>query len=293
MELKITETFGKTLSNEVSKFEKIINGKLPDYYKNFILKNNGGRPVPNIFSTLNGEYETDIQFFFGFGAGVYNLRNNHLNFQIELTKNFIAIAIDSIGSLILLNIDSGEVYYFDHEIEEIFLISNSFKEFISNLYELDEDESELDIAVSSQNILYFKNLISENIDINDIVDEFDQSIAVVAALANKLKLLKFFIENGAKIDGVLFNACSNGHLEIVKFLLKIGANPNERDPEQNNDTALIQASFGGHLEIVKLLIAKGADINATDNFDQSALTKSYWSNNEELIKYFEKEIYKI
>ncbi|MCV6630148.1 MAG: ankyrin repeat domain-containing protein [Flavobacteriaceae bacterium] len=43
--------------------------------------------------------------------------------------------------------------------------------------------------------------------------------------------------------------------------------------------------------MVKLLISKGADIEATDDYGQTALNKSYWSNNQELIDYFEKEVY--
>src|SRR5688572_12937643 len=117
-------------------------------------------------------------------------------------------------------------------------------------------------------------------------------MTIVAALRNKLKLLKFFIQQGADHKGALFSAASNGHLSIVNYLLSIGADPNERDASQNNDTALIQASSGGHLEMVKALIKAGADIYAKDDFDQTALDKARFSDNQELIDYLESEIYR-
>nr|WP_321232909.1 ankyrin repeat domain-containing protein [uncultured Psychroserpens sp.] len=294
MKQKIKKNFGDITEKDISKFEQDIDVKLPKDYKKFILKNNGGRPTLNIFETLGGEYESDIQFFFGITEeGIYDLRRNQTNLPNNLIGKFLPIAIDSGGNLILLQLDSNTVHFFDHEIEEIVTISNSFKEFLKDLYVLDEDESELDLAVYSQNTKYFESLINQGAIINSIVDEFDQPITIVAALSNKLKLLKFFIKNGADFEGALFSACSNGHVEIVNYLLKLGSNPNERNVEQNNDTALIQASFGGHIEIVKMLIENGADIHAKDNHDQTALTKAYWSDNPELIEYLEKDIYNI
>ena len=52
-------------------------------------------------------------------------------------------------------------------------------------------------------------------------------------------------------------AASEGHLEIVKYLVNKGANIHAGD-----DYAVRVASRRGHLEIVKYLIKKGADIHA-------------------------------
>jgi hypothetical protein len=62
------------------------------------------------------------------------------------------------------------------------------------------------------------------------------------------------------IDGYLIMTCENGQLEILKYLVSLGANPCA-----TNDDPLISASEYGHLETVKYLIEQGADITAQNN----------------------------
>lgn len=287
--MKLKEGFGNIDENEILNFEKIIGEQLPLEYRTFLKENNGGRPKPNIFKTLKGDYETDIQFFFGITSGNYDLEENFNRLKNIISIDYIPIAIDSGGNFVLLNLNTREIYFLDWNNKEKYLVTDTFKSFINELYNLKKEVTELDKAINSQNIFYFESLLEKGKQIDSIVNKFNQSIVVIASLKGKYKLLKFFIENGAKYEKALFNACSNGHFEIVKYLLSKGVNPNERDIEQNNDTCLIQACYGGYLEIVKLLLKNGADINAKDINGQSALNKAYWSDNQELIDYLEKE----
>ncbi len=64
-------------------------------------------------------------------------------------------------------------------------------------------------------------------------------------------------DNGGRT--ALTNA-SNGHLEVVKYLINKGADINAK--LNNGSTALIVATMSGQLEIVKYLISKGANVNA-------------------------------
>nr|WP_158231473.1 ankyrin repeat domain-containing protein [Gaetbulibacter sp. 4G1] len=286
--IKLKESFGITTQQDILSFEKLMGVTLPTDYKGFLLENNGGRPNPNIFKTINKEFETDIQFFFGITEGIYSIKDNYTQFIKRNNEEFLPIAIDSGGNLVLLEIKSNNIFYLDKDTEDKFFISDNFSDFISNLYKLEISENDFDRAIRTQDIDYFKNRIENGVSINEIRNEFNQSLVIVASLFNKLKVLKFAIENGANVTGALFNASGNGHVNIVSYLLSLDQiNPNERDSSQNNDTALIQASSGGYLEIVKILIKNGADIKATDDFGQTALNKSYWSENQELIDYME------
>ncbi len=90
----------------------------------------------------------------------------------------------------------------------------------------------------------------------------------------------------------LKNAAARGHLEIVRLLLKRGADPNL--PEEGiapDGHALHSAVVGGHIEIVRLLLAHGAHPNvpvesSADTLSAALATAgySYTSPNAEMVE---------
>ena len=67
------------------------------------------------------------------------------------------------------------------------------------------------------------------------------------------------------------------YLEIIKHLIKSGANLNAKD--NDGKTALMYAVDGiESLDIVKLLINSGADVNIKDNDGENALDHAYFAN---------------
>ncbi len=286
--MKLTSVFEIVSDKQIIDLEKAIGLLLPDDYKSFLLKNNGGRPVPNNFRTSNGEYESDIQFFFGLTQGNYGIEDNYILLRERLLDEEIAIAVDSGGNYILLDLSTSKVYFFDHEIEERFLIADNFKGFIDSLFPRHEKLNAFDQAIEVQNVRYFESALKSKKNIGRLVNQFNQPAFIVACLRGKLKVVRFLVENGMSLEGGVLAASSNGHVNVVGYLLDRGADPNERDPAQNNDTALIQASMGGFLDVVKLLVSKGAQIEAEDIHGQTALNKACWSGNKDVVAYLEK-----
>ncbi|HVW15019.1 MAG TPA: ankyrin repeat domain-containing protein [Mucilaginibacter sp.] len=296
MAIKVYDQFeGKNSIENIAKLEHDIGHIFPDQYKRFLIKYNGGRVKPDVFRTVNDEMESIIQFFYGVtNQKIYDIKSAYERWkQREYPESFLPIAIDGLGNYIILDLSKSENYghilFWSHDTPEFrpLEISADFDSFLKSLYEISLVQSDLDIAIATQNTEYFKDRIERGENIDNIKNEFGQQVVSVAAGRNKLRLLKFFKEHGSKMDRALFNAASNGHYESVKYLLSLGLDPNERDIEQNNDTTLIQAAFGGNINIVKALIKAGADINATDKHGQSVLRKAYWSDNQELISYLE------
>jgi hypothetical protein len=86
----------------------------------------------------------------------------------------------------------------------------------------------------------------------------------MAAASGSLSLVKALIELGADINrkggtfgGAPINeAASQGHLEVVKYLLNHQAELDTTEPERN---PLFGAIFNGNIEIVKLLVSAGMD----------------------------------
>lgn len=294
MQLKIKEGFGKIREHDINVLESQIGKTLPADYIKFLKRNNGGRPEPSFFKTKNGEIESALQFMFGITSkSIYDLSFNYKNWiGIAQLKNMLPIGRDMEGNLLLLDLqnEAASIFLWVHDAEDnlIIEIEPNFSSFLNNLFSVEESLSDVDIAIARQNIDFFESKFALGENLDRLENQDGQPLVLAAALNNKLSLLKYFHRKYLKMNMALFNAASNGHVAAVKFLLSIGLSADERDVNQNNDTALMQASYGGYLEVVQLLVSAGADINAKDIHGQTALQKARWSNNKLLVEFLEK-----
>lgn len=78
----------------------------------------------------------------------------------------------------------------------------------------------------------------------------------------------------------LHYSSTNGHLEIVRFLLDKGAYVDPESP--NGTTALMMAARGGHIQIVKLLIDRGANISISNHLNLTAIDFALANNQTEI-----------
>ena len=75
-------------------------------------------------------------------------------------------------------------------------------------------------------------------------------------------------------------AAYNGHLEIVDYLLKRGAEINAKT--QNGSTALFFAARFGHIEVVKLLLRNKADATVANENGETAVDWALKSDNTDI-----------
>lgn len=159
-ELKIKVSGNGSLDPKLlSEFEDEFNVKLPEQYREFMIKYNGGYVDPNIFkfddeggsTVLNELYplksEEDVDLYY-----INDLHEDYFS------DGFITIGDDPGGSDICLGVKGdvrGKVYFFDRESdyeeydengEEILidekimnLLSDTFYSFLDSLYEDAED----------------------------------------------------------------------------------------------------------------------------------------------------------
>ena len=144
---------GSTISiQDIKAFEENVGVILPDDYKEFLLKNNGGYPVKITFTPDFSESDpitgkihrqcTDVEYFFSL---------NEVAFEYEdmlddeyIPSKYIPISRTSFGNLILISTETNGVYFANHDLFDtinqqftISKISNSFSLFMDMLYPAD------------------------------------------------------------------------------------------------------------------------------------------------------------
>ena len=97
-----------------------------------------------------------------------------------------------------------------------------------------------------------------------------------AAAEGNIEIVRFILRKGADINTknniggtALMLAAENGNTEIVNLLLDKGADINSKD--KDGWGALIFAAQNGHTEIITLLLDKGVDINLKTNIGTTTL----------------------
>jgi uncharacterized protein len=95
------------------------------------------------------------------------------------------------------------------------------------------------------------------------------------AVENQLEAVRALVARGAAIDTIsevhgtpILEAAQLGHVEMVKYLLSVGANisiPNQDEP------TLIGGVRSGNPDIVQDLINAGADVNARNSLSETPL----------------------
>jgi SMI1/KNR4 family protein SUKH-1 len=151
--LKILESLKPLDSDILKALEQYWGFGIPKDYREFLIKYNGGVPVPNCFSfKYDVEDGSCIHSFFGIKKDEnHNLLMNIQLYQERIPANFLPIGDDSFGNLILLSVkgsDRGKIYFWDHEREvaegeepdysNLTLIADSFNEFINSLRDVEE-----------------------------------------------------------------------------------------------------------------------------------------------------------
>ena len=148
--------------DQIKEFEKLIDATLPQEYIEWLLQYNGGTPVEDSFdfTDLDGRNNGgSVHYFYAIGGEMsYNLTDNFNFLKDRIPSEVISIASESCGNQICLGLRGeyyGKIYFWDHNFEfdtedgaeqsydNLFLITNSFSEFVENLYECTIDDNNI------------------------------------------------------------------------------------------------------------------------------------------------------
>lgn len=134
-----------TMQDLVS-IETELGAALPDSYRHFLLKYNGGDPTPDTIDVpgLHGS-PTDVRIFFGIGRSI---ETSNLSWNLSLIRelcpdlHLLPIACDSGGSLFCLKFEAGvatDLVYFDLEAPDCTThpVAECFDDFVLKLRPFD------------------------------------------------------------------------------------------------------------------------------------------------------------
>ncbi|SFN43125.1 SMI1 / KNR4 family (SUKH-1) [Candidatus Pantoea varia] len=147
---KIHDSKDMVSEQDLVNVEKQLSIKLPDSYRDFLKKYNGGYPQPDGFDFANGEDGSSVDKFLEISDSKNESLIEYFNkYKNRIPKNYAPIAKDPGGNLILIGVngENAEIYFWDHEnevddgdipgMDNMNLIALNFDEFINNLYEIE------------------------------------------------------------------------------------------------------------------------------------------------------------
>ena len=148
--MNLIKQFPDIGNEDVEKFENKYKISLPQEYKSFLLKTNGGEPSIRKFKTRDGKITSHLMLLFPLFESVFpNLANHYATYNIgnKIPKSLLPIGEDPIKNLICISIsgdDVGSIYYWSMDEEDdnykpsfkrIKFVSESYDKFINNLIE--------------------------------------------------------------------------------------------------------------------------------------------------------------
>lgn len=122
-------------------------------------------------------------------------------------------------------------------------------------------------SIKKGEIIEIKKILEEKPDLINEITPFGSWLQI-AAMYGQFEIAQYLIDKNIDINkcggvldgGPLAEACSKGHLNIIKLLLEKGANI---DVSTSSANPLFAAIYNGHFDVVKFLVEKGIDIKAT------------------------------
>ncbi len=130
-------------------------------------------------------------------------------------------------------------------------------------------------AIDQGNVPLVTAVIATNPYIANTVNDFGATPLMRAANNGNIDIIKLLLRSGANVNAAdaggataLHIAARRGNVSAVQILLDSNSNPNAVDSE--GWTPLMRAATSGNSKIIELLLAKGAKVNATNEWGESA-----------------------
>lgn len=147
---QIHDSKGGVSEQDLINLEAQLGVKLPNSYRDFLKKHNGGYPQPDGFDFANGEDGSSVDKFLEISSSKNeSVSEYYNNYKDRIPKDYFPIAKDPGGNLILIGVknSNADIYFWDHEneaeggdvpgMDNMHLIASSLDDFINDLCEIE------------------------------------------------------------------------------------------------------------------------------------------------------------
>ena len=145
--MKIVDSYSPLDMEDIRRVEGKLGFNIPEEYRDFLLRNNGGKPIPNAVK-YEGEYFDYVACFYGARFNTYadDIFRNVEEYNEYILPHYLPIADSPSGNVYCLSLkstDFGAVYCWDHETanyggepweENMIKLAGSLNEFFAGLY---------------------------------------------------------------------------------------------------------------------------------------------------------------
>ncbi len=283
--------------SDIVAFEREIGYALPEDYRAFMLRHNGGVPHPDaIFvDALPDGVPAQILSFKSLihDMGIMTIGSIYNDTSKRIAKHVLPIAPDTIGSLFLMSLDGadrGNIYYENCYYEEgdkeptgpfdaTYFVASSFSELLGNLFEYVDEQLEAkrlpwEKSIRAGDIGAVDEIIEQRL-FDDLTNKQGRTPVEEAAIHNQPEMVRTLLDAGCEPRNAILFACRHGRESMVIDMIDRGIKP--------VDECLFAATSQGSITIVEKLLALGMSPNDANRHGMSALKIATHNRHQKMI----------
>ena len=214
-------------------FERKLGVRLPEPYRAYLLRFNGGRWSRQIFSISPEDGESRVHQVYGLHAGPDYSRLDAVRtvFADRIPSDLLAFAADAFGNQLCIGIKgkrTGQVFFWDHEVEGgkgLVVLQDSFDGFVNALQEY-VPADELERIIRADDVAALQALLDGGTLALEAADKNGDTLLENAAIRGGPGVIRFLFERGAELKNALAYAEKNAryfkkHQPIVALLKEL------------------------------------------------------------------------